>query len=374
MKPLSTVTYLKNNVKKVLPGFICMALGVFLIYFFSMILYSGIYGINQGSLNMVEKVTSLRANTKDPISDKILSKIKGCNNVEYIIPIINDIGKLEYRSPFGQIMTDGFNIFEEDIPKVLKIFDMKLVEGRLPLPNRNELLIPLNIAKQNKIKIGDYIGKNPDLNVVLNKKYRVCGIIDGNVNTMLTTNAGDAKREEVLKHNLIFSIKNKNNKMINDELMSIKENKVTIIDYKSVYDQMNELLIAVNSLKYILNSIVIIVLCISIGNLNHILFLNRKDEFAILTAIGYKKITIYKKLLKENIALNLLGFIVGIVFTIIVLELLNIVVFEPRGQYVYSFNISSMATAFLIPFFVSISNMISPLRNFKTMDYDSFQI
>ena len=374
MKPLSTVTYLKNNVKKVVPGFVCMALGVFLIYFFSIVLYSSLQGINQGCLNMLEKATSLRANTKDPIPDKILSKIKGCSNVECIIPIINDIGKFEYKSTFGQIMIDGFNVFEEDIPKVLKTFDMKLVEGKLPSPNSNELLIPLRIAKQNKIKIGDYIGKNPDLNVILNKKYKVCGIIDGTASTMLTTNAGNAKREEVLKHSLIFSLKNKNDKTINDELTSMKENKVTIIDYKSVHDQMNEMLIAVNSLRYTLNFIVIIVLCISIGNLNYILFLNRKDEFAILTAIGYKKRTIYKKLLKENIALNLLGFIVGIVFTIIAVELLNIVVFEPRGQYVYSFHIRSMVTAFLIPLFVSISNMISPLRTLKNMDYECLEI
>jgi putative ABC transport system permease protein len=367
MKPLSTVTYLKNNVKKVLPGFVCMILGVFLIYFFSIILYSSVYGINQGALNMLEKVTSLRANTKDPIPDKILSKIKDCSNVEYIIPIINDIGSFQYKSPFGEIRTEGFNIFEEDILKILKIFDMKLVEGKLPSPNSNELLIPLNIAKQNKIKVGDYIGKNPDSNVILNKKYRVCGIIDGTVNTMLTTNAGNVKREEVLKHSLIFSLKNRNNKIINDELTSMKENKVTIMDYKSAYEQMN-------SLKFILNFIVIIVLCISLGNLNYILFLNRKDEFAILTAIGYKKTTLYKKLLKENIVLNLLGFIVGIVFTIIVVELLNIVVFEPKGQYVYSFHISSMVTAFLIPLFVSISNMISPLKNLKNMDYECLEI
>jgi ABC-type transport system, involved in lipoprotein release, permease component len=374
MKPLSTVTYLKNNAKKVLPGFVCMSLGVFLIYFFSIILYSSIYEINQSYLNMLERVTSVRANTKNPISDKILSKIKGCSNVECIIPIISEIGGFEYKSPFFQIRTEGFNIFEEDMPKALKIFDMKLVEGKLPSPNSSELLIPLKIAKQNKIRIGDYIGKNPELNVILNKKYKVCGIIDGTVNIILTTNAGNLKREEVLKHNLIFYLKNNNNKMINNELTSMKESKVTIMDYKSAYDQMNEVLMIMNSLRVILNFIVIIVLCISIGNLSYILFLNRKDEFAILTAIGYKKTTIYKKLLKENIALNLLAFIVGIVFTIIVVRLLNIVVFEPKGQYVYSFDISSMVTAFLIPLFVSISNMISPLRNLKNMDHECLEI
>jgi putative ABC transport system permease protein len=162
--------------------------------------------------------------------------------------------------------------------------------------------------------------------------------------------------------------------MINDELTSIKENKVTIMDYKSAYDQMSEVLMAMNSLKFILNFIVIIVLCISIGNLNYILFLNRKDEFGILTAIGYKKTTLYMKLLKENIVLNLLGFIVGIVFTIIVVELLNIVVFEPKGQYVYSFHVGSMLTAFLIPLAVTISNMISPLRTLKAMDYECLKI
>lgn len=374
MKPLSTVTYLKNNVKKVLPGFVCMSLGVFIIYFFSIILYSSILQINRSSLNMFEKATSVESNTKEPIPDKILNKIEGCSNVEYIIPIINNIGNFRYKSPFGDISTEGFNVFEEDIPKILKAFDIKLVEGKLPSANSNELLIPLKLAKQNKIKIGDYLSKDPDLNVILNKRYKVCGIIDGTVDTMLTTNSGHTKREEVLNQSLIFSLKNGNNKMINDELTAMKESKVTIIDYKSAYEEMNEVLRVVNSLKYTLNFIVITVLCISLSNLNHILFSNRKGEFAILIAIGYKKTTIYKKLLKENITLNLLAFIFGITFTIIAVELLNIVVFKPNGQYVYSFHVGSIFTAFLVPLFVFISNMISPLRNLKAMDYECLNI
>lgn len=374
MKPLSTVTYLKRNAKKVLPCFVCMVLGVFLVYFFSVILYSSIYGLNQSSLVMLEKVIALRSNNKDSISDKTLNKIEGCSNVDTVIPIISGIGSFEYKSPFGQISTEGFNVFEEDIPKILKIFDVKLVEGRLPSPNSNEVIIPLKIAKQNKIKIGDCIGKKPDLNIALNKKYTVCGIVDGAANIMLTSNARGFKREEVVKHSLIFSLKDKNDKRINDELVSMKEKNVTIIDYKSAYDQLKESLIVTNSLKITLNFIVIIVLCISISNLNYILFSNRKNEFSILTAIGYKKATIYKKILKENITLNLLAFITGILMTITVVELLNIVVFKPRGQYVYSFHINSMATAFLVPFFVSISSMISPLRTLKTMDYGCFNI
>lgn len=374
MKPLSTVTYLKNNAKKVLPGFVCMALGVFIIYFFSIILYSSILQINRGSLNIFEKVTSVRSNTKDPMPDKILNKIEEASNVEYIIPIINNIGSFRYKSPFGDISTEGFNVFEEDIPKILKAFDIKLVEGKLPSANSNELLIPLKIAKQNKIKIGDYLSKDPDLNVILNRRYKVCGIIDGTVDTMLTTNAGYAKREEVLKQSLMFSLKNKNDKMINDELTAMKESKVTIIDYRSAYDELNELFKIMNSLKFILNFIVISVLCISLGNLNHILFSNRKDELAILIAIGYKKTTIYKRILKENITLNLLAFIFGITFTIIAVELLNITVFKPNGQYVYSFHLGSIFTAFLVPLFVSISNIISPLRDLKAMDYQYLNI
>lgn len=370
MKPLSSRSYLKNNIKKVIPSFICMALGVFLIYFFSITLYSGIYGIKQGSLDMLEKVTNITSNTKDPIPDKTLDKIKNCSNVEHIVPIIGVVGGFQYKSPFGQMSTEAFNVFEVDVPRLLQIFDMKLVEGKLPSPNRNELLIPLKIAKQDKIKIGDYIGKNPDLNVTLNKKYKVCGIIDGPINAMLTTNAGNIKREEALKHNLIFSLKNENNKAINDELTSMGESKITIMDYKSACNQLDEILNAITSLRSILNLIIIVVLCISIGNLNYILFVNRQGEFNILAAIGYKKRDLYVKLLKENITLNLLGFIFGIIVTIITTKLLNIIIFQPKGQYVYSFHLKSIFTAFLIPVAVSTTNMLSILRRLRTMNYD----
>lgn len=374
MKPLSTVTYLKSNVNKVMPAFVCMVLGVFLTYFLSLIIYSGICGMGQSSLNILEKVTIVSSNTEAPISDKVLSKIKGCSNVEYVIPIIDEIGGFEYKSPFGQITAESFNIFEDDIPKVLEIFDLKLVEGKLPSQDSNELLIPLKIAKQNKIKIGDYIGKNPDFNIILNKKYKVCGIMDGPINTMLTTNAAKIKKEDAVKYKLIFSLKDKNNKAINDELRVMKGKKVNIIDYKFAYSEMNEVTSVMNSFRFILSFIVIIVLCICLGNLNYILFLNRKNEFAILAAIGYRKNDLYKKLLKETIALNLLGFIFGIIITIIIIRLLNITVYEPKGEYVYSFQLESLFIAFLIPLSVSITNMISPLRQLKNMNHDYINI
>ncbi|AGK98077.1 FtsX-like permease family protein [Clostridium pasteurianum] len=371
MKPLSIITYLKNNKRKVLPGFVCIVLSVFLVYFFSILLYSTIYAIQLGSINVVDKVTIVNSTNKNSISDKILNKISTSKDVKDIIPIIGDVGYFEYHSPFGSMSVEGYNVFSEDIPKLLNIFNMKLQQGTNPADNKNEIIISLKYAKQNKIKIGDYIGTNPDLRANFNKKYRVSGIIDGPVNIAFTSNSGSIKREDALKYSLMFSM---NDRRINDEIMDMGDKNVNIVDYKSAVTEVNQIIESMNALGIILDTIIIIVLCISIGNLNYVVFLNRKNEFSILTAIGYRKIALYRKLLMENLAVNILGYILGIAFTILVVEILNITVWEPNGQYIYSLRTGSMITALLVPIFVSVISMISPLRELKAMDYECINI
>lgn len=76
----------------------------------------------------------------------------------------------------------------------------------------------------------------------------------------------------------------------------------------------------------------------------------------------------------ENLSVNILGYVIGIAFTILVVEILNITVWEPNGQYIYSLRIGSMIVALLVPILVSVISMISPLKDLKAMNYECINI
>lgn len=375
MKPLSTATYLRNNKRKVLPGLISMIFSVFLVYFFSILLYSTTNAIKLSTMNLVERATLVSSNTKEPISESIIEKLRSNENCGDIIPIISSAGSFKYNSAFGGMTVDSYNIYPQYEEKLLDIFELKLVEGKLPSPDSKEIAVPLKYAKQNKLKVGDYIGKDPELNAFFNKKYKISGILDGPVITGFTAEPNEAADpDRTHLYSLVYSLKDRNNRAINDELVNAAGKNIKVIDYETTKNEMEPIGKSMNSLAYILDFIIIIVLGISLSNLNYIVFLNRRNEFAVMTAIGYKKSTLYKKLLKENLTLYSVGFAAGILFTIVVVELLNVAVWMPNGQYVSSIEPAHMATAFIVPVVVAFINMISPLRELKSMTYECLSI
>jgi len=106
-------------------------------------------------------------------------------------------------------------------------------------------------------------------------------------------------------------------------------------------------------------------MCISLGNLNYINFVNRKYEFGVLSAIGYKKSSLYFKLWKENSFVCLLGYVGGILLTTLVAFLLNVIVLEPNGKFIPLWSTSGVIIAFLIPAFVSILSIIAPIKELR---------
>ncbi|WP_243124510.1 ABC transporter permease [Clostridium sp. AWRP] len=356
MKPLSSTTYLINNINNILPSFISMVFSVFLIYFASILISSSTYALNLNNLNMYQEVITVTSNSKMPIPDNVVNEIKTNQSIKGIIPIISVNGYLEYDNPFGGSTFNSYNVFQNDVPKLLNTFNLKLVEGKLPTLNEAEIIIPLKYAKQNGIKVGQSISSNFEKNMVIDKKYKVCGIVDGPVNIAITSNEFNASKENALKYSIMFSTDN--NKII-EHITALGGKNIIVSDYKSVKSQIHDYISNLNVFIYLFHFILIMVLSISVANLNHIIFTNRKNEFAILRAIGYRKSVLLKKLFKENVVLNFLGFITGIILAIIVTQLLNITIWIPKGQYVLSFKLEYIITAFLIPLSVTSVSMLT---------------
>ncbi|PJI08966.1 MULTISPECIES: ABC transporter permease [Clostridium] len=369
MKPLGAANYLKNNLKKILPQFICVVLSVYFIYLISVLFYSSIHGSNSCGLNLVEKGIMVKARAKEYIPKSLISTVENDKDVGRIIPVVGDIGYFGYTSIFMSNTGITFNVFKEDVKSTVSLFHMKLIKGRMPRGDSNEIIIPLNFAKQNKIAVGDYLGKNTNSNIYLNDDYKVVGIMDGPCNIIITSNTENIgmSRSEALKHSFICSLNSEKQSNISKKLKSINGDDITFYDYESLKKQIYGMYNSVNVLKIILDGLIIFVLCISIVHINFVVYSNRKREFSTLNLIGYKKIEIYKKIFKENAVLNLVAFCVGTLVAALTMEILNIIIWEPKGEYAIVFKLEYFFTAFLVPLFVLIVNMIMPIKQIKSL-------
>ncbi len=369
MSPLSTFKYIASNVSKTLPILISMVVSVLLIYFFSLITRSSIEMTELTNSNIFKKYTIVSSNSQEPILKDYLEKITNDNNVGHIMPLIAGNGYLRYDSVFGSMSVEVMNLYEKDISLAFSTLNVKLTEGKIPTENKNEIIIPKKYALQNKLKIGDYIGSEVSSIYGIKGKFKVSGITDGPAMlAIISDNKNAIAREAALKHSILFSVKDIKDKDLINYLSENTPKNVLVMDYYSVLKQMEDILNSMNGLSYILNMIIIVVLCISLGNLNYINFLNRKYEFGVLSAIGYKKTALYFKLWKENSTVCIIGYIGGIISTTLLAFTLNLTLLYPDGKYLPLWSVSGAVIALFIPIFVSFLTLIAPIKELRKTD------
>jgi putative ABC transport system permease protein len=369
MNPLSTFKYIKNNISKTLPMLIAMIVSVLLIYTFSLVTKSSSEVMKITDTNLFSKYTIVSSNNEEPIPKDYLDKITNDNNVGHIIPLVSYKGYLQYSGVFGSMSIGVFNFYKEDITQVIDTLNMKLIEGNLPRSNMNEIIIPKKYALQNKLKTGDYIGSEVSPSYGVKGKFKVSGITDGPAMlAVISDNKEGVSRDIVIKHSILFSVKDVLDKNLINYLSENTPKNVLNMDYYSESKQIDEILDSMNALSYMLNMIIILVLCISLGNLNYINFLNRKYEFGVLSAIGYKKSTLYFKLWKENATVCLLGYIGGILLSTLVAFILNLTSLYPNGKFIPLGSISGAGIALMIPIFVSFLSLIAPVKELRKTD------
>lgn len=240
--------------------------------------------------------------------------------------------------------TSSFVIFlsENDLNKMFSKSNFKLITGKMPSPLNYEIIMHETILKNKKLAIGD----NLELS---SGTYKIVGSYSGN--SMLTLGIKNHKIEQYIElgsniENVHFAgiVIPKNsledmNFMI-DEIDNSDFDSWTASDLKRQFKEQSK------SFSVILSIIVFVVISSissAIGVVLNTLYNGRIDEFGILNAIGYnKKRIISKYILKEISLLIVFSWICGMIFSGIVLKIIDYKIFKPMGQTMPIFNIQSL--------------------------------
>ncbi|MHB8062905.1 MAG: FtsX-like permease family protein [Ruminiclostridium sp.] len=225
-----------------------------------------------------------------------------------------------------------FNLFDDDTARLLKNYGVSLIEGQLPSNNPNEILVPREFVLQNHVSVGDYIGSQVSDAYTLPGKYKICGITEGSVIFSVVCQPGKETKAQITKRGVIYPVDHFST-AVQKSLLNNLPYDVIYHSYDSYKQELATTLMGMQSLTYILTTIIIIILCIALGNLNAILFANLKEELTILNAIGYTKGILLRKLWEENLLTCLVGYLTGIGLTELVIWLLNNSVLYSQVRY-----------------------------------------
>jgi putative ABC transport system permease protein len=369
MKPLSALSYSKNNKKKLIASIISILVAVSFLY----ILQTFVKSLGDSSyelfVNPYKNHMTVQSIDK-PIPENIVSILKDNPNVENVIPYV--LYNTRYVLPGTLTNASIFGLSPEDIEYVMEKHNISLKEGRLPLENHKEVALDYRMSKNKKVRIGDKIGNSIEKNDSLNGEYTVVGIVEGAsylsfMPYSTTITAISANDTIIAKNSILVFPKDNNMKEVDKLVLSLPKSEVTVMTLSRMIKRYNDSASFIHTLDMIC-ILAIIVMVISVGSSKYVQIFSRKQELGILNAMGYTKAELMKKAFLEVLIVNMIGFTLGIIFGWLCSVLINNGAFGAVGGVSVYFSTKALLMGLYIPLFTTLFTLIPVNRMISKLD------
>jgi len=338
MGSLSIWTFYRNNKRKVLPVLGIIALAIVGIAS-SGVLTGSIYQDQEREIAFFDHYALVLSSLRGGLSEAVLESVEGH-------PTVAGTVRMEWRQTyrqglFGREGTSIFFVSADDQRPFADRLRWNLVEGRLPAPGTNEIAMTQDLMRNRDLVVGDLIGQAVDEDARLAGEWLIVGVFDGNV-------IGGAGNLGYLQENFLNPSGESSSLAIQPGalavvsipggeaeleafLESLPKDEVSVLYRSKVERNFKTFTTNIDTIVWILNAMSIAVMSLALGLLNVIFFMQRGNEFGLLAAIGYTKVTLMRRVFLESTVTVIAGWVFGILLAIGIYSVLNAVIFVPQG-------------------------------------------
>lgn len=329
--PLSAWLFFRRNLSRTAPMALVIVLSVVLIGTVVTIIRSidltvlTVYGYNRYFLVAVPR-------NGEHIAPEIKQAIRSEPLVKDVYPI--SVCFTNIRTIFGKFPFVLFGLSQEDMPKVLQLARMRLVEGRLPHRGEAECALSKGIARNRGLSVSDVV-LAPNIEDSFSPvPVKLVGLLDGeNWFAVIPI-------EFVQKHyfppleELVVSATTPELQPDLDKRLdkALDKRLVRLLTYGQLVRELRGSLSNLYLIMNIVIAIVVLVIAIMMGMLSNIFFMQRLPEFALLAAMGYTRGMLLWRIIRETALLVAVGWTVGVLLSMGILWGLYWWLFEPRGM------------------------------------------
>jgi putative ABC transport system permease protein len=319
------------------------------------------------SLNPLKKYSEVSRKSDQPITKEIIQSIIENENTERIIPRIR---QWTYYQPItGRNNVSVFSLNNTDMTYLINRLKIQLIQGHLPKEGTNEAVIDYRLAKNKNIKIGDKIGYDVnEKELFIQGSLKIVGLIGGDSMLALTARQDNLTDNEMYQEGMIVFHKVDNLQKSNIFLESLPKQNVKVFTYQIAYDAQEK---DTKDLKRYINILVImliVVLSISAGNASYINTFQRRYEYGLLYSVGYSSTQILKQASSELFFINIMGYLAGILITLLFAGIEYLFLFEPNGLVLRLILPEAILQTLAIPIFTSLFSIIPVSRMLRKID------
>jgi ABC-type lipoprotein release transport system permease subunit len=375
LSPLSPLTYYRRNLTRTLPVGGAIAISVFLIASIVTLLNSVDDSIlvNYGFLRHFSALTAQFETEPDPATVKAATQAAKPQQVINSVPYFTTI-----KTVFGQMPVPIYGVDARDGQELARLTGNRLVAGRWPNPNEPELVLSRNWANNKQAKLGDEIELKHERLPALEQKQKLVGILEGGKNLAITDRSYVLLEmpAAVVRTSLLYVPQSPSqltdmNNAINQTLKSKspENNAYTqLYTYEKLVQELRRTLGFLYTFLAVADALVIGAVALLSGFLANIYFEQRLPEFGLLSAFGFRREKLARRLAIESGALVIIGWLAGLGLTALVFALLDFFYMKPNGLVLASMNRMALIYTLPAPIIVGAASLGTVLLRLYRLD------
>jgi ABC-type antimicrobial peptide transport system permease subunit len=233
--------------------------------------------------------------------------------------------------PLGDAEFSTYGVSAEDMAYLVDLYGLELKEGHLPRLRTNEIVIPEAAAQNRKLKIGDVIG-NPNQPAYeqapkLPTEFVISGIFAAPGNEAWLSFASlefiqshEAFSDRSLSFIVVPQVGQK--ETLDDWLENELANaQINVLTHRHVMGEIQSMKRNIIQTLALLESVIVIVGAVALAVLNYLFVSQRQAEFGVLYALGFSRLQLVWRTLRETIfttttawGLSIVLILIGVLF------------------------------------------------------------
>jgi ABC-type lipoprotein release transport system permease subunit len=380
LPPLSPLTYYKRNVWRVLPVGGAIMISVFLIAAIVTLLSSvdDSIRVHYGSMTHYSILSpQWQSDVPPPILDKAKS-FPESNRVLVGIPYFIFI-----KTVFGEMPVPLYGLEQSDMAPFAKITGNKLVEGHFPRLNEPEIAISRTWANNLHLKIGDKHSFTNDRLPSLPDAQTIVGIFDGGENIGISDKAYfQLSLSSVMQRPSYLFLPAATEKLpsLSRKMQDITDkpqrygftkNEVRdlrVFTFDRLVNELRRSLAFLYRFLSIADGLVVGAVALLSGFLANIYFEQRLGEFGLLSALGFRRERLARRLVIETGSLVLFSWLAGLALTALLFRVLDVAYMIPNGLVLAKIGRDAMIYTLPTPLLVGAASLATVLIRLYRLD------
>jgi ABC-type lipoprotein release transport system permease subunit len=345
LKPLASATFYKRHRRRaawLIGGMSVMILAV-VLFIFVLAVDADAKIPFSGYLHLVSLIRSPGAGSLAP---EVVARVEAHPAVGRVIPMAPRVSMLHATiPPFTSTEASPFGVYAKDMAYLVGLYDLELMEGHLPRPGANEMVIPEVLALNRDLEVGDVIG-DPDRPAYpgapsLQVEFVISGIFsraespeDENgwafISLEFLEQVESLSLPDILPLIVVPKAGEKDalDDWLEGDLAGVEvsvlthRQEVSRIRLKAWQDMMSIAMV---------EFMIAIAAAVGLTVLNYIFTAQRQSEFGVLYALGHERRQLVRRVLRETSFTIVAAWGLSALVALIAMLALRYGVYEPRG-------------------------------------------